>query len=176
MLTGLWAVLKAIGPGLGAVVTGGMEAYKRHQEINAQKDAARADLEIAELKARAELAVWRVKADVEWDLKWADQARTSWKDELLVILWSLPLIAIFIPGLRSYVIDGFQFLKAFNPDAPSWYMAGWAIIFAAVFGMKQALAFMLPARTAALASALGSLKDDIPPEAATTAQAKVSQR
>src|SRR5690606_30535222 len=110
----------------------------------------------------------------EWDLKWADGALTSWKDEFLLLLWSIPLIGLFIPGLRPYVVDGFEYLKSFNPDAPNMFMAGWAIIFAATFGIKQALSFMLPTRYASLVTAINNASPDIPQEVMPGIQKAVS--
>lgn len=124
--------------------------------------AAELDLQLAEIKSKAELAAYKLKSDIEWDLKWADASSRSWKPEFILILWSLPTICLFIPGLRGYVVDGFEFLKVFHPDAPAFFMAGWAIIFAATFGMKQALSFMLPGKAAQVAAAFANLQPDIP--------------
>lgn len=149
---------------------------KQLSDWSARRDQikqAETDAKIAELKAKAEIAAYKVKADIEWDLKWADQAGSSWKDEFMLILWSMPMIGLFIPGLRPFVMEGFDYLKLFNPDAPSWYMAGWAIIFAAVFGFKQAAALMLPGQAGKLAGVLAQLPDDIPDEVATKAQSSV---
>ena len=136
---------------------------------------AEVDARIAELKAKAEIAAFKVKADIEWDLKWADQAGSSWKDEFMLLLWSFPLIGLFVPGIRPYVMEGFDYLKLFNAEAGYWYMAGWAIIFSATFGFRQAAAFMLPGRTAELAKVLSSIPDDIPPEVAGSAQTAISK-
>ena len=126
----------------------------------------------ARYKAEAELALWRAKADVEWDMEWAKGASSSWKDELLLIMWSLPTIGLFVPFLRPYVIEGFDYLQTFNPDAPEWFMAGWAIIFSATFGIKQAIAYMMPGKYAQLATAIGALPDDIPAAAIKAIEAK----
>lgn len=151
---------------------------KQVSDWSARRDQikqAETDAKVAELRAKAEIAAYKVKADIEWDLKWADQAGSSWKDEFMLILWSLPMIGLFVPGLRPFVIDGFNYLKMFNPDAPAWYMAGWAIIFAAVFGFRQAAALMLPGQTGKLAGILAQLPDDIPDEVAGKAQASVAE-
>lgn len=137
--------------------------------------AARLDADVAELKAKAEIAAYKVKADIEWDLKWADQAASSWKDEFMLIIWAMPLIGLFVPGIRPYVLDGFEYLKGFHPEAPLWYMAGWAIIFAATFGFKSAAALMLPGQAGKLAGILGAIPDDIPPAVADKAQSAIDK-
>lgn len=147
---------------------------KWSERRDALKDA-KLQAEIAEYKAKAEIAAYKVKADIEWDLKWADQAGNSWKDEFMLLLWSAPLIGLFIPGIRDYVMEGFRFLQLFNPDVAYWYMAGWSIIFAAVFGFKQAAAIMLPGQTGKLAQILAGIPDDIPEGVAQEAQSKVTE-
>jgi hypothetical protein len=137
--------------------------------------SAKLDVELAELKAKAEIAAYKVKADIEWDLKWADQAGSSWKDEFMLILWALPLIGLFIPGIRPFVMEGFTFLKEFNQDIAYWYMAGWSIIFAAVFGFKQAASLMLPGQAGKLAGILSSIPDDIPAAVTEKAQSSVDE-
>lgn len=154
----MWSILSGL---IGPVVSGISAWSERRDALN----KAKLEADIAELKAKAELAMYKVKADVEWDLKWADAASTSWKDEWILILWSIPTIGLFIPFLRPYVMDGFEFLKTFDPEAPKMFMLGWAVIFAASYGMKQALAFMAPSKYASLITAMGNTPDDIPPEA-----------
>jgi len=144
------------------------------QDRESRRTDARLEVELAEARAKVEIAAYKVKSDIEWDLKWADGAMHSWKDEFLLILWSIPTIGLFIPGLRPYVIDGFEYLKSFNPEAPTWFISGWAIIFAATFGIKQALSFMLPTRYASLVTAINNASPDIPQDVMPGIQKAVS--
>lgn len=164
--------------GLLALIPFGEMIVDRISKWAERRDAikqAEADAKVAVLKAKAELAAYTVKSEIEWDLKWADQASNSWKDEWLLILWTVPLVGLFIPPLRPYVIEGFDYMRGFHEDAGYWYMAGWAIIFAATFGLKGALAYMLPGKAAHLAKIIGELPDDIPDKAASSAQAAISK-
>lgn len=154
-------VLGSIGP----AIKWGTERLARWQDHQDRIETARIEAQEATLKAQAELAAWKVKADVEWDLEWAKQAGSSWKDEYLTILFTLPIIGLFIPGIAPFVMEGFDHLRQFHPDAPTWYMGGVSVVVAATFGIKQALNFMLPGRFAALAGAMGALPDDIPQDA-----------
>ncbi|MBO6814564.1 MAG: hypothetical protein JJ891_06875 [Rhizobiaceae bacterium] len=126
------------------------------------------EAKVAEVKARAEVAAYKVKADIEWDLKWADQASSSWKDEFILAIWSIPILGLiasmFIPPMRPAVMETLNYLQAFHPDFAEWYMAGWGIIFAATFGMRNAMSVMLPGRAARVLEASKGLKDDIPEE------------
>ncbi|MEW6121292.1 MAG: hypothetical protein AB1698_01665 [Pseudomonadota bacterium] len=157
---------------IGGVVSFIAKEVSAWAERRDKLQAAELDVQLAEAKSRAELAAYKLKSDIEWDLKWADASSRSWRPEFILVLWSLPTICLFVPGLRGYVMDGFEFLKLFDPNAPAVFMAGWGIIFAATFGMKQALSFMLPGKAAKLAEAFSKVPDDIP----ASAVEKVTER
>jgi hypothetical protein len=125
---------------------------------------------LAKLTAETELAAYKAKADVEWDLAWAGQAQSSWKDEYVLLLWTVPMLAfiptLFFPSLRGEALTTLQFLQTtFGPDLLYWYMGGWGVIFSATFGMKSALQFMVPGNAAKIASTLSTMADDIPDSA-----------
>ena len=132
------------------------------------------DTQLAEIVAKKELAAYRIASEVEWDLAWAGQAGSSWKDEYILILWSIPAIVMFpclmIPGLRDYALETLTFLQQLNPDIIIWYMSGWGIIFAATFGIKAAAQTMIGDRVSKVASAFSLLPDDIPKTAVEAAQ------
>lgn len=135
------------------------EWWRRRREIR----EAKYNVKIETLKAEAALAPFKVKSDIEWDMKWADRTgRGTWRDELLVVVWLIPTIGIFVPGLREHIREGFDLLRTVHEDGPFLFLAGWGVIFAATFGIKSALHFMLPKRYASLVSAMGSIPQDVP--------------
>jgi hypothetical protein len=161
-----------IGTIVGSVVSllgDGVKQLSEWDKRRSKLQEAKLNTQLAIETAKADLAVYQVKADMEWDLKWADQAAKSWKDEFMLIIWAIPLIGLFIPPMRPYVQEGFTYLSQFHPEAATWYMTGWAIIFAAVYGIKAAAQYMLPGRIGTLATALGKLPDDVPDDQAASA-------
>jgi hypothetical protein len=60
--------------------------------------------------------------------------QSGWKDEFVVLIWSMPAIMAFIPGLQSYSEKGFKNLAT----APEWYIVGWVSISLAIYGIKPA--------------------------------------
>ena len=84
----------------------------------------------AERRARVKEA--QVEAEIERLKNTSDQS--GWKDEYLVLLWSLPAIMSFIPKLQPYVREGFSILNGATPD---WYVVGLLGITGAVFGLKR---------------------------------------
>ncbi|HAI43382.1 MAG TPA: hypothetical protein DCM40_37425, partial [Maribacter sp.] len=59
------------------------------------------------------------------------------KDEWLVILFSIPMIMAFIPGLEGVVARGFEQLDMM----PDWYQYSLGVIIAASFGIRSASRF-----------------------------------
>lgn len=90
-------------------------------------------------KAQAEAIVMQKKAtgEIDWDLEAIKGASTSWKDEWLTILFSIPLILAFIPGMEQVVANGFAQLQAM----PEWYQYSLGVIVAASFGVRSATKF-----------------------------------
>ena len=90
-------------------------------------------------KARAEAVIMEKKAtgEIDWDIAMAEGSKHSWKDEWLTILFSIPLILAFIPGMEEVVSNGFEQLKAM----PQWYQYSLGVIVAASFGVRSATKF-----------------------------------
>ena len=90
-------------------------------------------------KAQADAIVMQKKApgEIDWDLEMAKGSQTSWKDEWLTILFSIPLILAFIPGMEDLVRNGFQQLE----QMPEWYQYSLGVIVAASFGVRSATKF-----------------------------------
>ena len=74
---------------------------------------------------------------MDWDLESIKGSHNSWKDEWLVILFSVPLILAFIPGMEGVVANGFAQLDAM----PEWYQYSLGVIVAASFGVRSATKF-----------------------------------
>ena len=90
-------------------------------------------------KAKAEAVIMEKKAtgEIDWDLEMARGSQSSWKDEWLVILFSIPLILAFIPGMEEVVANGFSQLEAM----PQWFQYSIGVIVAASFGVRSATKF-----------------------------------
>ena len=90
-------------------------------------------------KAQAEAIVMQKKAtgEIDWDLEAIKASNNSWKDEWLVILFSIPMIMAFIPGLEGVVARGFEQLDMM----PDWYQYSLGVIIAASFGIRSASRF-----------------------------------
>ena len=91
-------------------------------------------------KAKAEATIMEKKAtgEIDWDLKMADASASSWKDEWLTILFSIPLILSFCGEWgREIVTNGFAALESM----PDYYQYTLGTIVAASFGTRAATKF-----------------------------------
>lgn len=70
-----------------------------------------------------------------WEQIMAQGSTTSWKDEWLTVLFSIPLVMCFIPGLVKFVVQGFAALDTM----PEWYIYTLSVIVAASFGVKSVI-------------------------------------
>src|SRR6056300_1317915 len=85
-------------------------------EGNVEKSKAKTAAEVALKNAEAIVYEKKATAEIDWDLEAIKGSQNSWKDEWLVILFSIPMILAFIPGMEGVVERGFTQLEAM----PEW--------------------------------------------------------
>jgi hypothetical protein len=108
--------------------------------LNGKVEKQKAKTEVAIATAKAEAVVMQKKAtgEIDWDLKMADASASSWKDEWLTIIFSVPLVLSFCGDWgRQVVSDGFEALTTM----PEWYQYTLGVIVAASFGVRSATKF-----------------------------------
>ena len=92
---------------------------------------------VATAKAEAIIMEKKATGEIDWDLEIAKSKANSWADEWLVILFSIPLILAFVPGMEEVVANGFAQLEAMQ----QWYQYSLGVIVAASFGVRSATKF-----------------------------------
>jgi len=111
---------------LGKGIVGIVEDIFATQRATA---AAKIELEKVKVESTARIAEARVQAAInlaanaqahefDWEKIMAQNSDRSWKDEYVLILFSIPLVMAFIPQLQPYVSQGFEALEI----APDWYL------------------------------------------------------
>ena len=107
--------------------------------LNGKVETSKANASAKVAKAKAEATIMEKKAtgEIDWDIEMAKGSSNSWKDEWLTILFSIPLILAFIPGMEEVVKNGFAQLEAM----PEWYQYSLGVIVAASFGVRSATKF-----------------------------------
>jgi hypothetical protein len=97
--------------------------------------AAQTRAKVAEAEAQAKVMVSRATSEADWDKIMAQGSQNSWKDEWLTILFSIPLILVFLGDTgREIVANGFRALELM----PDWYQYTLGVIVAASFGVRSA--------------------------------------
>ncbi|MGA1559910.1 MAG: hypothetical protein ACO390_12885 [bacterium] len=103
-------------------------------EGSVEKSKAKTAAEVALKNAEAIVYEKKATAEIDWDLEAIKGSQNSWKDEWLTILFSIPMILAFIPGMEGVVQRGFEQLDSM----PEWYQVSLACIVAASFGIRSA--------------------------------------
>lgn len=113
------------------------DIYKARSERKREKIRLKHEVELERIRGKAawEAAKTRRASESEGrDADWESQsiANSGWKDELVLLTLTAPMIAVFIPGLQEYVLLGFQHLAS----TPDWYRWLVLMIYAATFGIR----------------------------------------
>ena len=100
--------------------------------------AAEAKLKLTEAEAKAKIMLSKETSIADWERIMAQASQNSWKDEWLTILFSIPLVLVFLGDTgRQVVADGFAALETM----PDWYQYTLGVIVAASFGVRSATKF-----------------------------------
>ena len=84
-------------------------------------------------KAEAQIRMKEATGDIDWDLAAIRATQSSWKDEYILILYSIPLLLAFCGEWgREIVTNGFQALETM----PLYYQVSLGGIISASIGMK----------------------------------------
>jgi len=125
--------LPLIGTALGLV--GDLAGNWMKGKVDKQK--AESDVKVAKAKAEAVVYQKQATGEIDWDLESMKGSQSSWKDEWLTIIFSIPLVMCFIPGMEEIVQNGFARLN----ELPEWYQYTLGVIVAASFGVRSATKF-----------------------------------
>ena len=89
-------------------------------------------------KAEAQIRMKEATGEIDWELAAIRATQSSWKDEWLTIIFTIPLILSFCGDWgRQVVTDGFIALQ----NMPDWYQISLGEIVAASFGIRSVSKF-----------------------------------
>jgi len=101
---------------------------------NVEEKKAKTAMKVAEAEAKAKVMVEAATHERGWERIMAEGTKGSWKDEYLTIIFSIPMILAFVPGMEDIVQNGFRQLEAM----PEWYQYSLGCVVAASFGIRGA--------------------------------------
>ena len=86
-------------------------------------------IKIAEAEAKAKI----LSSESDWEKIMAQNQAGSWKDEYLLIIYTIPILLAFCGDWgREIVANGFNALE----QMPTWYQAGLGAIIASSFAIR----------------------------------------
>jgi hypothetical protein len=103
-----------------------MQKEQLKQEVKLEVLRGKAAYELAKTKRASESE----GRDHEWEIE--SIRNSGWKDELVLLVLSAPMVAVFVPGLEVYVARGFEHLAT----TPDWYRWLVVMIYGATFGIR----------------------------------------
>ena len=104
----------------------------------ADKTAAEAKLKLTEAETKSKILLSEKTSVADWERIMAQGTQNSWKDEYLVLLFSIPLVLSFCGEFgRNAVSDGFAALE----KMPEWYQYTLGVIVASSFAVRSATKF-----------------------------------
>ena len=116
---------------IAEIAVGWLNAKTQAQQANAK-------LNLTEAEAKAKILVSKETSIQDWERIMAQGSRSSWKDEWLTILFSIPLILAFCGEWgRGVVAEGFNALE----QMPSYYQYTLGVIVSASFAVRSATKF-----------------------------------
>lgn len=132
MLTGI------LGIG-SAIVSGISDYFKGKQEISKTKLEGDIKVLIAEAEAKVKRLEKESEQDYDLDKLATQNMEKSWKDELILIIFLVPVVMCFIPEYHVYVTNGFASLAL----VPDWYMGILVGMIVVIYGMRGLLKMAL---------------------------------
>lgn len=130
------AILDILGRALGAATAPVVNYLTRRAELKAEDRQQERALKKALVERQIDLISQGLAADANWEMEFARQAQTSWKDEYTLLVVSVPAVLSFIrtPWLDGPEIVGQGF--AALGTTPLWYQAIFGIMFCATVGVR----------------------------------------
>ena len=125
---------------LGTAIISGISGYFKDKNER-KKVEVEAEKMLVLAKAEAEASKMKRESEQDYDLdKIAMMAmEKSWKDEFLLILFSIPIAMCFFPDYRQYVEDGFKTLNII----PEWFMYIYVAMIVVIYGLRGLLRMFL---------------------------------
>ena len=123
-------LLKAILGPVGSIASTWLEGRNEKIKANTKVKVARAEAEASIMEKKA-------TGEIDWHTTQAKASESSWKDEWLTVVFTLPLILLLF-GEEERVNNFYIALS----NCPEWYQYLLGTIVAASFGFRGAAKFM----------------------------------
>lgn len=109
------------------------EYFKDKNEIRKVRIEAIKFLIMAEALSKAKRLDREAEMDYDLDRIAMRNMENSWKDELILLIWLMPVVISFIPEWQPYVVAGFAGLD----NIPNWYVYILVGMITVIYGMRE---------------------------------------
>lgn len=103
---------------------------------------ANADIHKAKALSATRMAEAGQAQDYDLDRIAMEQMSSSWKDEILMIIFLVPMVMAFVPGMEIYALAGFGVIS----KMPEWYQYVIIGMVVVVYGMRGMVKVMIDKR------------------------------
>jgi hypothetical protein len=124
----MWTTIASVI--LGKVIPSLASFFEKKRDLRVELALRKLEVKIAREDAHLNRAARLEYNDHEWEI--ASIRNSGWKDEVVLIILSIPMVCVFIPGLQTYIQAGFTALDT----TPLWYKTTVMSIYLATFGMR----------------------------------------
>lgn len=115
---------------------------KAETEAKMVEIQANADIHKAKALSATRMAEAGQAQDYDLDRIAMEQMSSSWKDEILMIIFLVPMVMAFVPGMESYALAGFGVIS----KMPEWYQYVIIGMVVVVYGMRGMVKVMIDKR------------------------------
>lgn len=119
---------------IASLVSSSLGFFFDSPEVKAQKAANKVEIEKKKLELELQKMTAQAKAESDYDNKAQDNMKTSWKDEYLIILHTLPIWGYIVPSEEFH--KGLDRIWSHLENAPyEWWLIYMGIV-ASTFGLR----------------------------------------
>ena len=103
-----------------------------------EKTKAETGAKVARAKAEATIMEKKATGELDWDLEMAKGSKSSWKDEWLTIIFTVPMVVVFYGAIADdpAIISRITLAVQTITELPEWYVHIMYGIVAASFGLR----------------------------------------
>jgi len=132
----MWNIVKGV---LTTLVGEPIKQWQRRKTLKVEQqfelDKLAHETQTAKANALLEMAKQGQQNDFDLDMIATKNMEKSWKDELILLIFLLPIVLAFYPDMQPHVLNGFEAIK----KMPHWYVAIVIGMVVVIYGMRGLL-------------------------------------
>jgi hypothetical protein len=132
----MWGIVSSV---LTTLVGEPVKQWQRRKTLKVEQqyelDKLAHQTRTAKANALLEMAKQGQQNDFDLDVIATKNMEKSWKDELILLIFLLPIVMAFIPSMQKHVLNGFEAIA----EMPHWYVAIVIGMVVVIYGMRGLL-------------------------------------